>query len=63
MLKNNSNKNITPNMNTVSEIQVSDSDQSIDTEDNENNSMDWRSLSGKVTTSKDSDSSDTDGTE
>ena len=62
-VKNISKKNITPNMNTVSEIQVSDSDKSIDTEDNENDSMDWRSLPDMATTSEDSDSSDNDGTE
>ena len=62
-VKNNSKKYITPYMNTISEIQVSDSDQSIDTEDNENDSMGWRSLPDMVTTSEDCDSSDTDWTE
>ena len=38
-------------------------DQSIDMDDNENDSIGWRSLPNMVTTSKDSDSSDTDGTE
>ena len=50
-------------MNTISEIQLSDSDQSIDTEDNENDSMDWGNLHDTVITSEDSDSNDTDGTE
>ena len=35
-VKNSSKKNLTPNMNAISEIQASDSDQSIDTEDQEN---------------------------
>ena len=51
------------NMNTIREIQVSNSVQSIDTEDNENDFFGWRSLPDMVTTSKDSDSSCTDGTE
>ena len=62
-VKNGSKENIPPNRNTVSEIQTSDSDQSVDIVDNENDSMDWKSLSKILIMSGDSDSSDTDGTE
>ena len=58
-----SKRNATPNTNTISKIQVSDSDQSIDMDDNENDLIGWTSLPNMVTTSEDSDSSDTDGTE
>ena len=47
----------------VSEVQVSDSDQSMDIKDNDNDSNGWRSHPDVVTTSKDCDSSNTDGTE
>ena len=50
-------------MNTIGEIQVSDSDQSKDIKDNENKYMGWRSLPDMVPTFKDSGSSDTDWTE
>ena len=60
---NNSKKKITSKTKTVSEVQVSASDQSVDTEDNANDFMGWRSLPDIATTSEDSDSSDTDGTE
>ena len=56
-----STKNLTPKMNTVSEIQVRDSDQRMDMEDND--SMGWKNLSDIATASEDSNSSDTDGTE
>ena len=62
-VKNSSKKNITINMNTISEIEVHESDQSIGKEDNENDSMGWRNLPDMVTTSEDSGLSDTDGTE
>ena len=51
-----------PNTNTISEIQACDLDQSIDTDDNENDSMEWKILPNVVIMSKDSESSDTDGT-
>ena len=57
---NNSKKNVTSKTNMVSEIQVSDSDHSIDIEDND--SMGWRSLPD-IATSEHSDSCDTDKTE
>ena len=47
----------------ISEVQVTDFDQSMDTEDNDNDYIGWRSLSDIVTTSEDSDSSNNDGTE
>ena len=47
----------------ISEIQVSDSEEGIDTDDNDNDSVGWRSLPDMVTTLEDSDSSDTDGAE
>ena len=62
-IKISSKEKNTPNTNTISETQVSNSNQSIDTDDNENDSMGWRSLPNMVTTSKDSGSIDTDGTE
>ena len=62
-VKNSNKKNTTPNYNTISEIQARDSDQSIDTYDNENDSMVWKNLPDMVITSKDSDSSETDGME
>ena len=49
-------------VNAISEIQVSDSDQIMDTFEHENNSMVWRSLPNMVTHSEDSGSSDNDGT-
>ena len=55
--------NMTSKMNTVSEIKVIDSDQSMDIEENKNDSMGWRSLPDIATTSEDSDSSDTNGRE
>ena len=39
---NNSKKNLTSKTNTVSEVQVSDSNQSMGTEDNGNDSMGWK---------------------
>ena len=42
--KNSSKKNSTPNTNTISEIQGCDSDQSIGSDNNKNDSMGWRSL-------------------
>ena len=60
---NNSKKNMTAKTNTVSQIPVSDSDQSMDIEDNDIDSMGWRGHLDIATTSKDSDLSDTDGTE
>ena len=62
-VKNSSKKNTTPHTHTISEIQASDSDQSIDTDDNENYSMGWKNLPDMVTISEDSDLCDTDGTE
>ena len=47
----------------VNEVQVSDFDQSMDIEDNDNDSMGWRSLPDMATISEDSNASDTDGTE
>ena len=60
---NNSKKNIISKTNTVSEIQFSDSNQSMDIGENDIDSRGWGSLPDIVTTSKDSDSSGTDGTE
>ena len=51
-VQNNSKKNITHNYtNIICEIQLSDSNQSIDTYDNDNDSMGCGSLPDMVTTS------------
>ena len=50
---NNSKENITSKTNTVSEILVSDSDQRMDIEDNDNDSLVWRSLPDIATTFED----------
>ena len=60
---NDSKKNVTSKTNMVSEVQVSDSDQGMDIEDNDNDSMGLRILPDIVTTFEDSDSCDTDGIE
>ena len=57
-LKANNKKNATSN--TVSEIQISESDQNADTNEREN---DWNNLPDMVMTSDNSDTGDTDRTE
>ena len=42
-------------MNRISEIQVSNSNESVDKEENENNSMGWRCLLSMIKTSEDCD--------
>ena len=60
-VKNSSKKNTPPNTNTISEIQTSDLDHSVDTDDNENDSVSWKTFPNMVITSEDSDSSNPDG--
>ena len=55
------NKNTASN--TVSEIQTSDSNQDIDIDENDSDSMGWNNLCDMVMTSDNSDTSDTDGNE
>ena len=59
-VKTNNKKNTTSN--TVSEIQTSDSDQDTEIDENDSDSIGWNNLHDMVTTSHNSDMSDTDKT-
>ena len=58
-----SKKNNPPNINTMSEIQASESDGIIDSDDNKNDSIGLKNFPDMTITYEDSNSSDTDGTE